>query len=318
MRLPEGIRKRYRAWLGRRIPAASSVTLDQRRIFILPTGYGLLFLLIAAALFIAGINYENNLLLTFSFFLASLFNVAIWHTFRNLSGLTLQAGGMREGFAGQNGALEIRLVGHPGRGHTGIWLNWLEVPKREASVAAADQYSIWLDIPLRHRGKVAASRVRVETHYPLGLLRAWSLVDLAHHCLAWPRPVASVECPARGAGDEQGEQVVRAGNEDFEGLRNYVEGDSMRMIHWKSLARERGLNTKVFADPAEGRQWLDWERMPGLDPESRLSRLCYWVLELDKTSTPYGISLPGEELSPGLGPEHRLRALRMLALYGGG
>jgi len=316
MRLPEGIRKRYRAWLGRRIPAASSVTLDQRRIFILPTGYGLLFLLIAAALFIAGINYENNLLLTFSFFLASLFNVAIWHTFRNLSGLTLQAGGMREGFAGQDGALEVRLVGHAKRGHTGIWLNWLDVPKREASVAAADQHSVWLDIPLRHRGKVMAPRVRVETHYPLGLLRAWSLVDLAHYCLAWPRPVASVECPARGAGDEQGEQVVRAGNEDFEGLRSYVEGDSMRMIHWKSLARERGLNTKVFADPAEGRQWLDWERMPGLDPEARLSRLCYWVLELDKTSMPYGISLPSEQLAPGLGAEHRLRALRLLALYG--
>lgn len=316
MRVPAAIRNRYRSWLRRRIPPAQSVTLNQKRIFILPTGYGLLFLGIAAALFIAGINYENNLLLAFCFFLVSLFNVAIWHTFRNLSGLTLEAGAMREGFAGQSGALEIRLVGHPARGHVGIWLSWPGSPKREASVSATDQQSVWLDIALRHRGKVRAPRVRVETHYPLGLLRAWSLVDLDHHCLAWPRPLSSVECPASGAADEQGEHTVLAGNEDFEGLRNYVAGDSMRVIHWKSLARERGLNTKVFSDPGEGRQWLEWERMPGLDPESRLGRLCYWVLALDKSNQPYGLRLPGQELVPGTGADHRLQALRMLALFG--
>lgn len=316
MRLPEGLRRRYRDWLRRRIPAARTVTLDQRRIFILPTGYGLFFLAIAAALFIAGINYENNLLLAFCFFLVSLFNAAIWHTFRNLSGLTLQAGNMREGFCGQDGALEIRLVAGARREHIGIWLQWPGSTQRELSVSASEQGSVWLDIPLRHRDRVSAPRVRVETRYPLGLLRAWSLVDLDHKCLAWPRPIPDTQCPASGAADEQGEHVALGGNEDFEGLRSYVPGDSLRVIHWKSLARERGLNTKVFSEPAEGRQWLEWDRMPGLDPESRLSRLCYWVLELDKTSQPYGLRLPGQELVPGSGPEHRLQALRMLALYG--
>ena len=318
MTLRARVRQRYRRWLRRRIPPATSVTLDQRRIFILPTGYGLLFLGIAAALFIGGINYENNLLLSFSFFLASLFNVAIWHTFRNLSGVTLQAGAMREGFAGSHGALQVRIVADTRRAHISLWLSWPGAGEREISVAAAQQQQLWLDVPLAHRGKVFAGRLRVESRYPLGLLRSWSLVDLSHWCLAWPRPVESLSCPAAGGEDEEGERARLEGHDDFAGLRSYQAGDSMRAIHWKSLASERGLNTKIFTDPSEGRRWLEWDRLAGLDPEARLSRLCWWVQTLEQSNQPYGLRLPGEELAPALGDEHRRQALRMLALYGEG
>ena len=90
MRLPQGPRRLYERWLARRLPAASQIVLDQKRIFIFPTGYGFFYLLVAALLFIGGINYENNLILALSFLMASLFLVAILHTFRNLSALGLR------------------------------------------------------------------------------------------------------------------------------------------------------------------------------------------------------------------------------------
>lgn len=317
MRSPALVRRLYGKWLRRRIPPSQSVTLDQRRIFIMPTGYGMLFLLVAVALFIGGINYENNLLLSFSFFLGSLFNVAIWHTFRNLSGVTLQAGHMRPGFAGAKGALEIRLIARARRGHTGLWLSWPGSAARELSVGAGQQQQAWLDLPLPHRGKVFASRLRIETRFPLGLLRAWSLVDLSHWCLAWPRPIESGQCPASGGDDELGEHARLEGHDDFDGLRGYIAGDSLRAIHWKSLAREAGLATKIFTDPSEGRRWLEWDRLAGLDVEIRLSYLCWWALQLEKTNQPYGLRMPGAELAPAIGAEHRQQLLRHLALYGG-
>ncbi len=318
MRQPALAKSLYQKWLRRRIPPASSVTLDQRRIFILPTGYGMLFLAITLALFIGGINYENNLLLSFSFFLGSLFNVAIWHTYRNLSGVTLQAGAMRPGFAGAKGALEIRVVAQARRGHTGLWLSWPGSAARELSVAAHEQQNAWLDLPLRHRGKVFAGRLRVETRYPLGLLRAWSLVDLDHWCLAWPKPLESSHCPASGGDDELGEHARLEGHDDFDGLRHYVPGDSLRAIHWKSLARESGLATKVFTDPTEGRRWLEWDRLAGLDVELRLSYLCWWALALEKSNQPYGLRMPGCDMAPAMGNDHLQHLLRQLALYGGG
>lgn len=310
------VQRSYRRWLRRRIPAATTVTLNQRRIFILPTGYGMLFLLIAATLFVGGINYENNLLLTFSFFLISLFNVAILHTFRNLSGVTLSAGGMRAGFAGRHGALEVLLSAGARRAHTSLWLQWPGSPAREMSVKAGEEQRTWLDIELPHRGRVFAERLRIESRYPLGLLRAWSLVDLDHWCLAWPRPIESSECPASGGDDDEGLHNSLAGNDDFDGLRGYIPGDSLRAINWKSLAAERGLQTKVFTDPAEGRRWLEWDRLAGMEPETRLSNLCWWVLALDETNQPYGLRLPEEEIAPAIGLDHRQQTLRLLALFG--
>ena len=316
MRWPAPIVNLYDSWLRRRIPASNQVTLNQRRIFILPTGYGVLFLLVAAAIFIAGINYENNLLLSFSFFLGSLFNIAIWHTYRNLSGVTLQAGNMRAGYAGARGALEVRVQARLRRGHTGLWLSWTNRSAQEISVSAAQQEALWLDIALSHRGKVYAPRLRIETRFPLGLLRAWSLVDLDHWCLAWPQPIASTACPAGGGDEETGEQTQRDGNDEFDGLRHYIAGDSLRAIHWKSLARESGLATKVFSEPGEGRLWLEWDRLAGHPVELRLSYLCWWILKMDRDNQPYGLRLPGTEIAPASGAAHREQLLLQLALFG--
>ena len=94
------VKNAWQRWLDRRLPRARQVRLDQRRIFILPTGYGVLYLIVAVLLFFGGVNYENNLILALCFLMVSLFVVAILHTFRNLSGLMLRAGGGRSGFVG--------------------------------------------------------------------------------------------------------------------------------------------------------------------------------------------------------------------------
>ncbi|MFN3712926.1 MAG: DUF58 domain-containing protein [Alcanivoracaceae bacterium] len=307
----------YHRWLQRRIPPAREVVLDQRRIFIVPTGYGFLFLTIAALLFIGGINYENNLLMAFSFLLVSIFLMSILHTFRNLAGVTLVAGGMRPGFAGACGALEVRILSQR-RAHRSLWLNWPGAPAEEISVEADQERSLWLSVSLRHRGPQHPGRLHIESRYPVGLLRTWSLVDLDHLCLAWPKPLPGGECPARGGDDDSGKQQHDIGSEDFEGLRNYIVGDSLKLVDWKSYARGRGLNTKLFTDPAEGRLWLEWELLAGLDPESRYSRLCYWVLQMEHQSLRYGLRLPDGELAPAHGPLHREQTLEMLALSGGG
>ena len=307
----------WQGWLQRRIPPSRQVVLDQRRIFIFPSAYGFFFLLIAMLLFIGGINYENNLLLGFSFLLVSLFLMAILHTFRNLAGVKLLAAGMRPGFAGARGALEVRLVSG-NHAHRSLWLHWPGAPAEEVSVEPGEERSLWLSVALYRRGRQHPGRLRIESRYPLGLLRSWSLVDLDHACLAWPRALPGGECPASGGDDDTGVSHQDRGSEEFDGLRSYVAGDSLRLVDWKSYARGRGLNTKQFSDPVEGRLWLEWNRLPGHDPETRYSRLCYWVLQLDQRGERYGLRLPDGELEPGTGPLQRERALEMLALSGGG
>lgn len=314
-RMPARWRAWYQRWLQRRIPRARRVTLDQRRIFILPTGYGLLFLAVAVGLFVGGTNYENNMLMALSFMLVSIFMVAILHTYANLAGITLIAGSSRSGFVAGKGALQVRLLAGR-KGHHALWLGFNGVNAQLVSVEAEQEQSIWLAIRLARRGYNHPGRIRVVSRYPLGLLRSWSLVELDHACLAWPKPLPGGECPAQGGSDQAGKQRPRDGVTDFDGLRAYASGDSLKRIDWKSYARGGALNTKLFSDPAEGRLWLDFQLAAGYDPETRYSKLCHWVLELDQQGLAYGLRLPDAELAPGKGVMQREQALDMLALSG--
>jgi len=158
--------------------------------------------------------------------------------------------------------------------------------------------------------------LRIFTRFPLGLFHAWSNVELDAKALAYPKPdgsrlpLPSME-PRSGTGVESG-----IGEDDFLGLRPYRPGDSPRQIAWKAVARERGVPVKVFSGLAEVEMWLDWDLMPGMETEARLSRLTRWVLAAEAAGLHYGLRLPGLTLPPGRGAAQREECLRALALHG--
>jgi hypothetical protein len=66
-KLKVNYRQRWQNWLSRRIPRTKEVVLNQRRVFIFLSSQGGMMSLLLLALFIAGINYANNLILVFAF-----------------------------------------------------------------------------------------------------------------------------------------------------------------------------------------------------------------------------------------------------------
>ncbi|MEX6784375.1 DUF58 domain-containing protein, partial [Pseudomonas aeruginosa] len=100
---------RWQRWLNRRIPPASSVELNQRRVFILPTRQGGAFGLALLVMLLAAINYQNSLAYGLTFLLLSLGVVTILHTYRNLAGLRLTALGADPVFAGERAGFRVRL-----------------------------------------------------------------------------------------------------------------------------------------------------------------------------------------------------------------
>ncbi|CAK0762157.1 hypothetical protein CCP3SC15_2830002 [Gammaproteobacteria bacterium] len=160
-------------------------------------------------------------------------------------------------------------------------------------------------------------RVRIETLYPLGLFRAWSVVHLDISCLVYPTPTHSLWALPPAQEDNGSEGQIRAGRgvDDFAGFRSYQAGDPLRRLHWRAFARERGLHTAIFAGLTNQELWLDWDILNGLDEEDRLRQLCRWVLEADTTGLRYGLRLPGNEIPPNHGDDQRRRCLEALALY---
>lgn len=307
--------KRLNQWLDRRMPPANAVELNQGNIFILPTREGVYFLVLVALMVLAGINFQNSLIFLLAFLLFSFFMVSILHTFRNLSGLQLQAGTTRAAFAGEDAEFDVLVRRDGDRLYEAIVLGWDQDMLSDVDLIDNEEAKVRLFVPTRKRGRFNPGRMLVQTRFPVGLFRAWSWVDLDMTTLVYPRPVPAGELPDASTSGDEGEMVKRDGVDDFHGLRDYRSGDPIRHIAWKSYARTEELQVKEYAAFVDRRIWLEWDMLPGLDRESRLSRLCWWVLRVSGTNDEYGLRLPGVEIPPDRGAGHRQRVLAELATF---
>jgi uncharacterized protein (DUF58 family) len=317
---PDLLWPRVGRWLDRRIPPARQVSLSQRNVFIFPTRTGFAFGGLLALLILAAINYQASLVYATAFLLGSVFLVTILHTFRNLSGLLLEFAGTRPGFVGEDVEISVRVVRpQPGAdrrgrregiqiGFPGGLMRWVALEEQEADV-------IRLYVRGRRRGPMRPGRLLVETYYPLGLLRAWTWVDLDASALVYPKPLFGDPPPLKSGRRDEGELVDPQGSEDFTDIRAYRPGDPVKHIIWRSYARGDELMVKRYASFLEPRLWLDLERMPG-DLEERLSRLTGLALTAARQDREFGLRLGAVELPPAVGEAHLERVLRELALYG--
>lgn len=308
--------QRYRdGWLARRIPPANRITLDQRRIFILPTRQGAAFAVALLLMLLAGINYQNSLAYGLTFLLFSLALVAMLHTYRNLAGLQLAGGGASPVFAGEVAGFRLRLESDR-RAHQAIALGWRGEPLVVNDVPAGETVALQVFHPAPTRGWLRPERLRVESRFPLGLFVAWSWLDLDVRGLVYPRPLEAPP-PRYGedSGGEEGQRQAGQGADDFQGLRAYQPGDSRRRLDWKAFSRGQGLLVKDFTALAGSELWLDFSVLDG-DTETRLSWLCQAVLDASTRQLRFGLRLPGQELAPATGENQRDAALQALALFG--
>ncbi|WP_028238839.1 DUF58 domain-containing protein [Stutzerimonas azotifigens] len=314
-RAPSRLQRLRDRWLARRLPAATSVQLTQRSIFIVPTTVGMAFLVALLLMLLAAINYRNSLAYAMTFLLASVFAVTLLHTWRNMAGLRLQAGRTRPVFCGERAHPWVRLESG-GRTHQAVALGWPGQTFELADVPARGACEVELTLSTTRRGWLRPPRLRVESRFPLGLFVAWSWVDLDLAVLVYPWPVAD-ELPLQDGsrGDEEGRHLRGAGADDYQGLSPWQPGVSRRRLHWKAYSRGQGLLVKEFAAVAGRDLMLDYEALGG-DAESRLSRLCHWVQTLTEQHTAFGLRLPGRNIAPAQGRDHADACLRALALHG--
>ena len=307
----------WRRWQAQRLPAASRIELNQRRIFIVPSRSGLGFFLVLLLIFLAAVNYQNSMAYALVFLLGSIFVVAILHTYRNLSGLVVSSGEAPAVFVGEQARFGLRLES-PAKDYQAIGLGWQHDALQRIDVAPGHVQALELSLPTLRRGWLPAPRIRAETSFPLGLLTAWTWLDLSQRTLVYPQPLQG-EIPTLQSTavdiEDQAQRLHGQGVDDYQGLKQYQPGDSWRRMHWKAYSRGDGLWIKDFADLRGQDLALDFMALGG-DVEQRLSRLCYWVLALSRQQRPFALQLPDVHLATASGEEHRNACLRALALFG--
>lgn len=351
------ISKRVDRWLSKRVPGNFKHTLSSRNIFIMPTRFGFAYLFFDVLLFLLGTNYQNNTILLLSYLLASLFITVMMHSFYNFSQLTFSSTAMQYTFANQQAFFPIQIKAN--KPH--FDLNFLFAAQRQYSNSALaphvkgdkklrakmltqkamsitveqcdiEECQVSLPYLATKRGIVNLGRVKVYSEYSLGLFITWAMLDFSHQLVVFPQPkklMNSQNYLSGLEGDDKQNQSnannASSGTDDFTELKNYITGESQARVAWKQLARGQGKLSKHYENEEGSLRWLKLSDMPSLDIETKLSYLCYLIVEYSKSEQDFGMLLDVNssglanntaiKIMPSSGYQHQQNCLIALAKY---
>ena len=289
---------------------------DRRRVYVLPTRFGLFYATLLLVMVAGALNYNNNPALLLGLLLAGASQASLVAAHLQLSGMRVLAIDAEPVAAGTPLQVRLHVQADPGRVRRGLRIDDDGAPGLAPTVLHLDggHGEATFELPTLHRGWLDLPRLRVSTTRPLGIARAWSYVWPATPLLVYPAPEPQGPPLPPGSGDQVLTRLHPSGD-DVHHLRAYRAGDARRAIAWKPSARRDLLLVREYEQPLGADVVLDWHGLAGLGVEARIARLARWVDEAEREGRRYRLCLPGQpSLGPGHGAPHRHACLRALAL----
>ncbi len=308
--------------------------LRGRRVFILPTRFGILYAAFIFLILLAAINYSNSLGHILCFLLASMGVLAMHYTYNNLAKIEFLSAQADPVFCGQN--IQFKLLFDNQSNHD-CYL--IDVGSKQNSIkswnpfknltgfnyqshhlikqlTAQQQQRHIIAISSRKRGKQALGQIRIASRFPFGLFDTWTYFTSHDEAIVYPQAKGELPLPTSNV---QGQYTIgekKKGLDDFSGFNPYRAGDPIHAIAWKAAARDDVLRTKQFSSTLSGNILLSWQDTAQLnDSEDRLSQLCVWIIACEASGLSYALDLPTGFLDYDHGYNHKQQCLTALALY---
>jgi uncharacterized protein (DUF58 family) len=305
----------WQQWVRVARPTGDFASLSPRKIYIIPTRWGILYGVMLIALLAGSINYSVSLGFFVTFLLTSLGNIAMLHTWRNLVHLDVRLLNAKPVFVGEYATVFMQVREPKNRARYAIAAQFIENLERIEDVTANETRTFSLSIVTHKRGYSTCPRIRLFTEFPLSLFHAWAYIESAFQLVVYPQPIDYSGNPSYSKDTHlEGAIATSKGDDEFNGHKSYQIGDAFSRVDWKASSRGIGIFTKQYSSSGQSSLWLDWDSTLGLDTEARISQLSYWIVEAHQAQQTYGLRLPNLVISPNNTEAHFHEALKALAL----
>jgi uncharacterized protein (DUF58 family) len=261
---------------------------------------------------ITAINYQNSLIYLVTFFLGAIFFFSIWLCFLNLSGLEISSGQEQGVFEGEQGYFLIRFRKDRGEVY-GLKIGNNSEEVDFVPLISSELKECPLKAPSLRRGKHVIRRLRLESRFPFGLVKAWTWLKLDAELYVYPKPVQGMATRS----DTSSESGIRSfqKSDEYNDLRAYQKGDSFKRINWKKYAASEVLVVRDADHSANDATRVRWQDYEPHGKEERLQFMCDRICRLYEAKQSFGIELPVIVLEPDYGEAHYYECLRQLAQY---
>ncbi|WP_226022167.1 DUF58 domain-containing protein [Halomicrobium salinisoli] len=217
----------------------------------------------------------------------------------------------RHGFPGESRTVELRVDGggvaaiedRVGEGLSGG-------VRAERSLPATVSY----EVTYERRGLHRIGPATVGVRDVLGLVETEYEIYERDEALVYPQvhSLAEVGVFRRTLGPESDERT------EFDRLREYVPGDSLRDVAWKASAKNDDLLVTEYTDPADEEAISVAARSDDDRADEMATATATLVVGAVRAGLAFELILPDGELARGFGETHRQYALELLAQTTGG
>lgn len=234
--------------------------LPRRRERVRLTFAGYILCLVAVGLTVAAYNNASNILflaLGFTLAMLGVSGVLAWMNFRKLSWKMTPPSRLRVAEAAPvrillfNGkkqlpsyALRFVVAVTPGGESARVYF-------RDAVEPGEEVEKFWEFTP-SVRGECTLKLDGVSSSHPFALIMKTVGLSLTHRAVVWPARVEYTFSPARGRMlHREGDRHRKGSGAELIGLREYIAGDALRLVHWKASAKRGRLLVRETAEPGE-------------------------------------------------------------------
>ena len=280
------------------------------------TKAGAIYIFLTIFIGVAAINTGNNMLYLITSFMLAVMGLSGLSSFINLLGLEFVLSPKEEIYAQKRTlfALQIHnkkyfpslLLGID----TGEKTTWVIYLPPQGGIKT----TFWLSFS--KRGWQKAPSLRIYSYFPLGFFARGFTLTSKEKFLVYPRPIYSHLSPTNSESPANMISTSTHTAEDFKGIREYTQGDSLRHVHWLITARVGQLVVKEFTGGGKREIWL---KLSGAmqDIETHLGRLTYACNYYFKLGYAVGLKTPRLSLPPKADERQRKKILQVLATYEG-
>jgi len=315
--LPISFRSRIDQWIAsHNPPQTGSILIHRRRLYILPTRFGYLYVFMLLALFLAAINYENSMAYILTFLLTALGIMTLWQTNKNLLGLEFELKTIKPVFAGEEVTFQFEIFNNTLNDRFAIGIQYQNQSPVYCRVEAQSSSVLQLNIPSLYRGLFQPDGFTVFSRFPTGLFHTWSWLRISQPIHIYPKPLKISHLKESLQLEQNSNNAIdTADGDDFAGLREHRQGESLKHISWKAYAQGRGMLTKTFQGYASSSLWIDWDDINSKSIEDKLSIMTSMVVQSSKAGLGFGLRLPGIEIPASSGSSHKSQCLYQLSIF---
>ncbi len=265
---------------------------------------------------IMAIGSQNNLIYLFVFSEISIALSSMFFTNSNILKTRLKKMKCSTAFAGEETWVQVQLFNGKKIPPQNLQVSWTKAqtdfkfPLDSFLETFLENLQFSLPWIPKRRGLQSYPRLRIQSTFPFGLLRAWKVLQTEGELLVFPKrqgsPVFPISASLQSAQENAGL---------FFDLRVFAPGDSPRRIDWKASLRTQQFLIRRFEQEGTPRLnfiWQQTEKLPLF--EDRVSQLALWVDLAERESAVYSLCIGSWQSKQSSGPSHWKDCLEYLAL----